>query len=269
MCVGVCEINCYTVTVLLCDELLDRILHSFGRGDERVGFISALGTHIYLVVVVLHTARHVDSSREVILVYASGIEYLSDVVLIHATACKELDSFVISFPLIQPFSIGILCIFLFFTFYFFDSFFELSQERNAVDRFRLLPGGEDAIAAKGDDVLKGLHGVRSSVEGTVEGDGHRTKCLNVFVCMGKAFGCIDAAFRSIDESAIRLYIDLSFLGEASDDHAIHSQLSAESDILLHTLQFERCVEKIAATWSDDDVQLGGGKQLASQFDLAI
>ena len=123
MCVGVCEINCYTVTLLLC-ELLNRILYSFGRGDERVGFISALGTHIDLVVVVYHAARHVDSSREVVLVDACGIEYLSDVVLIHAAASKELD----------------------FTFTFFDSFFELSQERNAVDSFRLLPGGEDSIA---------------------------------------------------------------------------------------------------------------------------
>ena len=103
----------------------------------------------------------------------------------------------------------------------------------------------------------------------MESDGHRTKCLNVFVCMGKAFGCIDAAFRSIDESAIRLHIDLSLLGEASDDHAVHSQLSAHTDVFLHALQFERCVEEITATRSDDDVQLGGDKQLASHFDLAI
>ena len=95
-----------------------------------------------------HLAHYIYSCRKMVFVNACSIEYLSDVFLVDATTCQELDR-----------RQGI----------FFQFLFQLGKQADTIYCLRLLTRSQDSVASQRNNIFKGFHGICSTVESTVEG----------------------------------------------------------------------------------------------------
>ena len=97
-----------------------------------------------------------------------------------------------------------------------------------------LSGGEDTRAPQGDDVFECLIRVAGMVEGAVEGDLH--------------------TLGGINETTAKRHIDVAIGGEGADDYAISSELVSEANVAEHRFCLGFVIDKIAFTWTDEDVE---------------
>ena len=97
-----------------------------------------------------------------------------------------------------------------------------------------LSGGEETRAAKGDDVFEGLKGIAGMVESAVEGDLH--------------------ILGGIDETAAKRDVDVAIGGQCTDDYAINSESMSEANVAEHRFGLSFVIDKIAFTWTDEDVE---------------
>ena len=97
-----------------------------------------------------------------------------------------------------------------------------------------LSGGEDTRAAKGDDVFEGLKGIAGMVESAVEGDLH--------------------TLGGINETAAKRHVDVAIGGQCTDDYAINSESMSEANVAEHRFGLSFVIDKIAFTWTDEDVE---------------
>ena len=99
------------------------------------------------------------------------------------------------------------------------------------------------------NVIQRLFRVGRTVEGAMKGDGH-------------AFGCPH-------QPPTRLYVYPRLLGETTEHDSVGTQFLAHAYVLIHALQFQGCVEKVAATRTDDDMQQGAVEHAPGRLDFAI
>lgn len=111
---------------------------------------------------------------------------------------------------------------------------ELAKQGDASFGGGGLSGGEEACAAEGDDLLKGLKGIAGMVEGTVEGDLH--------------------ALGSFDEAAAKRDVDVALTGQCADDYAIGSELVGKTDVTEHRAGFGIVIDKIAFARTDEHME---------------
>ena len=116
---------------------------------------------------------------------------------------------------------------------FFNQFF---QQWDTCRSSSFLSGSEDAVTSQFDDVFQCFHRVAAHVECTVESYAHVAHGIHqllhgrhVYV----AFGC-----------------------QATEYHAIGSQLAGYLDVVKHDFLFKLCVKEVPSTRANDNVQLG-------------
>ena len=123
------------------------------------------------------------------------------------------------------------------------------EQRHSLQRRGLLSRCEDAVETKLHELLQRLAGVTATVESAVESHRHSLCVLH--------------------EHTVGLHVDGAVLGEATEHHAVGTQLPCDVDIGSHALQFQLRVEEVAAARAYDDMQARRLQHPSCHQNLAI
>ena len=77
------------------------------------------------------------------------------------------------------------------------------------------------------------------------------------------------SFGSLNEATVGIHVQRTVRVQTAYHHAVNAKLTANADVLQHTLHLKRRIEEVAAARTDDDVQTGGSKQTACHLYLSV